>query len=61
MKTKYDIKINSVYIEFEPVTKVTWSLFRQDIMNSMSEYDVNVVTWETGTTIDSIDLEEKEN
>lgn len=51
MKTKYDIKVNSVYIEFDPIEKITWSMFRENIMHSMSEHDINVVTWETGTTI----------
>lgn len=55
MTTKYDVKVNSVYIEFDPIEKITWSAFRADIMKSMSDYDVKVVTWETGTTITGVE------
>lgn len=41
-------KVNSIYIEFEPVTPRIWQQMRGDLQRVIHEYSSGVITWETG-------------
>lgn len=43
-------KVNSLYIEFEPVNHSQWKNLYSTVLNAMKENQFKMITWETGMT-----------
>jgi len=63
-------KVNSLYIEFEPISGVVWSSLRCEIQRALSDHVISLITWETGQKtsfdpdskqIDLVDICQEEN